>query len=325
MTRTGACERVHNISAGSQNGSPRNTGPLHFRTTPTTLMRMPESPVPLIPAPDLARRLDQGERVQLLDVRSAERVAQGRVTLGATLDFRALAASHLYQLATLDSLRLDPAAPVAVICGHGNSSARATHFLRDQGFEAYSVAGGMAAWDTLYLPRPLSPTPSLEHVIQLDRVGKGALSYVLVSDGDAIVVDPGRHVERYDALLRDLCATPAAVVDTHMHADYLSGAAAAAAQWHVPYFLHPDDACSPYDGAAGRIAYQPLTEGDTIAFGRATLRAMHVPGHTLGSIALIAADALALTGGDERDALGRQTGPGRSGRGLDRSLVGQPR
>ena len=257
---------------------------------------MAERSVPHIPPLDLARRLEAGERVQLLDVRAPERVAEGRVTLGATLDFRALPASEMYRLATLEPLRLDRAAPVAVICGHGNSSKRATTFLREHGFDAYSVAGGMAAWATLYLPRPLSPTPSLEHVIQLDRVGKGALSYVLVSDGDAIVVDPGRHVERYDALLRDLCATPAAVVDTHMHADYLSGAAAAAAQWHVPYFLHPDDACSPYDGAAGRIAYQPLTEGDTIAFGRATLRAMHVPGHTLGSIALIAADALALTG-----------------------------
>src|SRR6266480_370558 len=296
MTRTGACERVHNISAGSQNGSPRNTGPLHFRTTPTTLMRMPESSVPLIPAPDLARRLDQGERVQLLDVRSAERVAQGRVTLGATLDFRALAASHLYQLATHDSLRLDPAAPVAVICGHGNSSARATRFLRDQGFEAYSVAGGMAAWETVYLPRRLSPTPALEHVIQLDRVGKGALSYVLVSDGDAVVVDPGRHLRPYEALLEDLGATAAAVIDTHMHADYLSGARAAAARWQVPYFVHPDDARSPYDGSEGRFTYQPVTPGDTIAVGRATVRVEHVPGHTLGSIALLVDDSLALTG-----------------------------
>src|SRR5437667_11885984 len=85
-------------------------------------MRMPEPSVPLIPAADLARRLDQGEHLQLLDIRSAERVAQGRVTLGATLNFRALAASQLYQLATLEPLGLDPAAPVAVICGHGNSS-----------------------------------------------------------------------------------------------------------------------------------------------------------------------------------------------------------
>jgi len=119
---------------------------------------------------------------------------------------------------------------------------------------------------------------------------------VLVSDGDAVVVDPGRHVERYDELLQELGATPAAVVDTHMHADYLSGARAAAARWRVPYFLHPDDARSPYDGTEGRFPYHPVTEGDTVAFGRATLRVQHVPGHTLGSIALLANDALTLTG-----------------------------
>src|SRR5256886_7535933 len=106
-------------------------------------MRMPEPSAPLIPAADLARRLDHGERVQLPDVRSAERVAQGRVTLGATLDFRPVPASQLYQLPTLEPLGLDATAPVAVICGHGNSSAQAVRFLRERGFEAYSVAGGM--------------------------------------------------------------------------------------------------------------------------------------------------------------------------------------
>jgi len=39
-----------------------------------------------------------------------------------------------------------------------------------------------------------------------------------------------------------------------------------------------------------------LSDGDTIAFGRAALRAVHVPGHTLGSVALLADDGLALTG-----------------------------
>src|SRR4029077_13211548 len=228
-------------------------------------MRMSKPSAPLIPAPDLARRLDQGERVQLLDIRSADRVARGHIAFGATLDFRSLAASQLYQLATLEPLRLDPAVPVAVICGHGNSSTKATAFLRDRGFEAYSVAGGMAGWETVYLPRRLSPTPALEHVIQVDRVGKGALSYVLVSDGDAVIVDPGRHVQPYEALLEDLGATAAAVIDTHMHADYLSGARAAAARWQVPYFLHPDDAVSPYDPRPGKLTYHPLSDGDTIA------------------------------------------------------------
>src|SRR2546429_1570707 len=58
----------------------------------------------------------------------------------------------------------------------------------------------------------------------------------------------------------------------------------------------PIYARSPYDGAEGRFAYQPLGDGDTIAFGRATLVATHVPGHTLGSLALVADAALALTG-----------------------------
>jgi glyoxylase-like metal-dependent hydrolase (beta-lactamase superfamily II) len=244
---------------------------LRFHTTATTLMPMPRRTIPHIPASDLARRLDAGERVQLLDVRSRERVAQGRVTLGATLDFRAVPASELYQLPTLEPLHLDAAAPVAVICGHGNSSRQATSFLRERGFDAYSVTGGMAAWETVYLPRRLSPTPALEHVIQVDRVGKGALSYVLVSEGDAVVVDPGRHLEPYEAVLEELGASAAAVIDTHMHADYLSGARAAAARWQVPYFVHPDDARSPYDGREGRLTFEPLTDGAAIALGRATL------------------------------------------------------
>src|SRR5207237_2661021 len=182
---------------------------------------MPEPSVPRIPAADVARRRAEGEPLQLLDIRTPERVARGRVTLGATLDCRAVPASAMDALLPLESLRLDPATPVAVICGHGNSSQQATQYLRQRGFDALSVTGGMAAWETVYLPRRLSPTPALQHVVQLDRVGKGALSYVLVSDGDAVVVDPGRHLEPYETLLRSLGATVAAVIDTHMHADYL--------------------------------------------------------------------------------------------------------
>ena len=257
---------------------------------------MSERPLTEIAPQDLAERLDHGEPLQILDVRAPEKVERGHIALGSELDFHAHPSSRIFALPDLSALHLDTTRPIAVVCGHGNSSKKATAFLRERGYEAYSVIGGMAAWETVYVARQLSPTPSLSHVVQLDRVGKGALSYVLVSDRDAVVVDPGRHLERYDALLTELRATPAAVVDTHIHADYLSGARAAAARWQVPYFLHPDDAVSPYDQTPGRLTYQALRDGDTIAFGRATLRAAHVPGHTLGGIALLADDGLALTG-----------------------------
>ena len=257
---------------------------------------MPDSPLPQIPPQELAERLDRGESLQVLDVRASEKVERGHISFGPELDFHAHPNSKLLALPDLGALQLDSARPVAVICGHGNSSKKATAFLRERGYEAYSVIGGMAAWETVYVARELSPTPSLSHAVQLDRVGKGALSYILVSDGDAVVVDPGRHIERYEALLTELHATPAAVVDTHVHADYVSGARAAAARWQVPYFLHADDAVSPYDQTPGRLTYQAIGDGDAIVFGRATLRAAHVPGHTLGSIALVADDGLTLTG-----------------------------
>src|SRR5258706_91218 len=256
---------------------------------------MPDSSLPQIPPQELAERLDRGEPVQVLDVRAPDKVERGHIVLGSELDFHAHPNSKLFALPDLGALALDTTRPIAVVCGHGNSSKKATAFLRERGYEAYSVIGGMAAWETVYVARQLSPTPSLSHVVQLDRVGKGALSYVLVSDGDAVIVDPGRHIDRYDALLTELRATPAAVVDTHIHADYVSGARVAAARWHVPYFLHPDDAVSPYDQTAGKLTYHPLGDGETIAFGRSTLRAAHVPGHPLVSLAPLADACLALT------------------------------
>jgi glyoxylase-like metal-dependent hydrolase (beta-lactamase superfamily II)/rhodanese-related sulfurtransferase len=253
-------------------------------------------PVPELSPQEVARRLDAGEPLQVLDVRSAERVARGAITLGGALKFHTMPRSQLVRLPALDTLGIDVHRPVAVVCGHGNSSKAATAFLRARGVEAYSVAGGMAAWETVYVPRSLTPTATIERITQLDRVGKGALSYVLASRGEAVVIDSGRQLEPYDAVLAQAGARPVAVIDTHVHADYLSGGPAAAARWGVPYRVHPDDARSPYDGTPARFTFAPLRHGDRITFGRAALAVEHTPGHTLGSVTLRADDDVALTG-----------------------------
>ena len=185
-------------------------------------------PVPAIAPEELASRLDQGEPLQVLDIRSADRVRRGHIGLGQGLEFHNVKSSTLLASPTLHDLGIDTGRPVAVVCGHGNSSQRATTFLRDHGVEAYSVRGGMAAWETVYVARALTATASIDRAIQLDRIGKGALSYVLASAQAAVVVDPGRHLDRYEAVLKELDARPVAVIDTHMHADYLSGGRAAA-------------------------------------------------------------------------------------------------
>ena len=177
-------------------------------------IRVTHPAVPQLAPDDLARRLDRGEPLQVLDVRAPERLTAGRVTLGARLAFKNLKGSTLYAMPTLDGLGLDPGAPIAVICGHGNSSQRATRFLVDHGVTAFSVTGGMAAWEQVLMPRTLPAPTGMSHLIQIDRVGKGALSYVLGSDGEGVLIDPSRHLEQYEVIFRDANLTPRAVIDT---------------------------------------------------------------------------------------------------------------
>ena len=75
--------------------------------------------------------------VALLDVREADEWAAGRAPGAVHLALSELAG------ATLD---LEPGATVQVICKAGGRSAQATAYLRDQGFDAVNVVGGMLAW-----------------------------------------------------------------------------------------------------------------------------------------------------------------------------------
>src|SRR5258706_2223665 len=107
---------------------------------------MPDSSLPQIPPQELAERLDRGEPLQVLDVRAPDKVERGHIVLGSELDFHAQPNSKLFALPDLGALALDTSRPIAVVCGHGNSSKKATAFLRERGYEAYSVIGGIAPW-----------------------------------------------------------------------------------------------------------------------------------------------------------------------------------
>ena len=65
-------------------------------------------------------------------------------------------------------------------------------------------------------------------VRQVQRPGRGCLSYVLATGGHALVVDPAPDADFYVALAQGLGARIDTVVDTHLHADHLSGARALA-------------------------------------------------------------------------------------------------
>jgi len=86
---------------------------------------------------ELARRNEAGE-VQVIDVRTEEEWAEGRIAGSRHLTLNDLQAAA-------DSL--DRERTVVFVCSGGNRSAMAADAFRTAGFDAYSLAGGLKAWD----------------------------------------------------------------------------------------------------------------------------------------------------------------------------------
>lgn len=258
---------------------------------------MPRPPkTPEISPQDLARTIENGEAIQILDVRAPARVATGRIDTAPADQFHNIVGSRLMMMQSAGQIGLDVAMPVAVVCGHGNSSKAAATFLNQIGYQARSMRGGMAAWMLMTVRRDLWAPRPLDLLIQFDRVGKGALGYLLVSDGAALIIDPPRDAGPYIAALHEAGASLVAVADTHCHADYISGGPGLAEAHGVPYYLHPADAVYPYDGTQGRVAFDAVHDGTVIQVGRARVRVQHTPGHTDGSVTYLLDDEAAFTG-----------------------------
>lgn len=249
-----------------------------------------------ISARELAGLFDEGAAIQIMDVRAPERVERSRIDLVPPDRFRNIPGSRLLKHTTLEETGLDRELPVAVVCGHGDDSRVLALHLERMGLDARSLAGGMAAWMRTTVPRELDPPEGLDRLVQFDRMGKGCLGYLLMSGGEALVVDPPLDFRAYLETLEASGARLVGVADTHVHADYVSGGPEMARRFGVPYYLHPADAVYPYDGRTGPVAFRPLSDGDTIDLGHTGVRVAHTPGHTEGSVTYLVEDRLAFTG-----------------------------
>jgi glyoxylase-like metal-dependent hydrolase (beta-lactamase superfamily II) len=185
----------------------------------------------------------------------------------------------------LDDVPEDP--EIVTVCAAGVVSQTATEVLQELGYDAATLTDGMDGWSRVHWHAPV-PVDLAGTLVQVARPGKGCLSHVLLSDGEAAVFDPSHYVEEYEAILDDHGAELVAVLDSHAHADHVSGGPDLAA-WHdVPYHLHQKDALA--------TDATPIEDGDTLTVGSVDIEVVHTPGHSEGSVSFDVAGEALLTG-----------------------------
>src|SRR5207244_2265744 len=104
-------------------------------------------------------------------------------------------------------------------------------------------------------------------------------SYLIGSDGEAVVVDPQRDVDQYvqEAGAQNLRIKY--IIETHLHADFISGHRELAARTGAEIVFGKE--------AKATISHRALKDGDELTIGCVTLRILETPGHTPESICIL--------------------------------------
>lgn len=183
--------------------------------------------------------------------------------------------------------------PVLVVCAKEGSSIFVAEQLLEHGKTIVSyLVGGMKAWSEHLEPVKVGNLLGGGALYQFVRIGKGCLSYMIVSDGEAIVVDSARMTSAYTEFADKNNITIKHLIDTHLHADHISGGRELAKLVGGMYWLPPKDA------EEVTFDYCQLDEGKEISVGatRVTVVPISSPGHTVGSTSLIVDHTYLLTG-----------------------------
>lgn len=238
--------------------------------------------VPLIAPRELLRLIEGAAPPYLLDVRPSAERRLARLTGDHHHPLHALAGS-------LSSLPRDR--PIVAYDHVGFLAREAVGLLQEHGFPfSAALEGGLDEFARIAdpaIPRYEFDAVGVDVVIrQIPRPDSGCLAY-FVGDPDAhvgVLVDPGREIDPYLAILREDDWHLAAIVETHTHADHLAGHAALHAATDAPIYLGPR--------APAQYPHRALADGDALSFGREELRVLETPGHTRDHLTLRVRDTI---------------------------------
>ena len=260
-------------------------------------------------AAELNQRLEKGDEFFVFDVREEDEYESWKIEGSAPLPMVNVPYYEMLEVDEHDDVvdtfvdflgqrwaeKLPKDKPILAVCAQGDTSEFVAQAMQRMGLEAYNLEGGTKAWGDYYYVRALEESPE-RSVYQIVRPARGCLSYVVASDGQAAIIDPLRHISHYAELAEAKGFEIALILDTHGHADHISGGPALVGETEAPYFLHPYDGIHPIDVLPAKIGYEYLEDGLEFSVGSVEILTIHIPGHTLGNAAFLLDDRYIFTG-----------------------------
>ncbi|WP_055106567.1 MBL fold metallo-hydrolase [Paenibacillus ihumii] len=250
------------------------------------------SPLQKMTAGELTRRVLSKEPLFILDVRNDSDAADWQIE-GEGIELINIPYFDLLEGVDAALERLPKDGDVLVVCAKEGSSKFVGGQLVEAGRSSvYYLEGGMKAWSEHLEPVLIGRLKDGGSLYQFVRIGKGCLSYMIISEGEAAVIDAVRMTDVFHRFAAEQGAVIKHTLDTHLHADHISGGRKLAEQTGGTYWLPPKDA------EEVTFDYEKLEEGNVITVGNTSIEIQPVysPGHTIGSTSFIVDNRYLLTG-----------------------------
>ncbi|MFA1611898.1 MBL fold metallo-hydrolase [Halobellus rubicundus] len=241
---------------------------------------------------DLARAIDADEPLTVVDTRPPDSFEAWHVSGAVNVPYHpvdGLGAGFTWD----DVAAVVDGQPVAVVCARGLASTAFGFELSRRGYENVSVVkGGMVDWSKLYDVVEVETDGDL-FLAQIQRRAKGCLGYVVgdAAAREALVVDPTRQHHEHELVAADAGLVVTGVLDTHVHADHLSGGRDLAERLSVPYYLSADATARDL-----KYDFHPISDGETLSVGSVDVAVRAAPGHTTEHVSLLVDGEYLLSG-----------------------------
>ncbi|MED4206457.1 MBL fold metallo-hydrolase [Neobacillus mesonae] len=240
---------------------------------------------------EVTKKIFNKEELFILDVRNESDFQDWKIE-GKNFDYLNIPYFELLDgvEGILDQIPTDK--EVLVVCAKEGSSVMVADMLSEAGLTISYLEGGMKAWSEYLEPVKVGDLNDGGEIYQFVRIGKGCLSYMVVSNGEAALIDATRMTETYIHFAEKIGVKIKHVFDTHLHADHISGGRVIAEKTGAQYWLPPKDATElTFD-------YQPLEDGNDVIIGKTAINihALYSPGHTIGSTSFVVDEKYLLSG-----------------------------